>query len=288
MILFLIGVVLAIIFWGAYYFLTHRKRAAAKPPNTRVEFWIYSPAEARPNDKVFMDKMLAGNPHMKKGLPPIGTSEGLVFSDIRLHIATLKRENNSLLFKPDVFSELDANVPDGLTKKLTECKSIIVVRYISESQERNRAYIQFTTHAADAYARLAEAPLILDTEAQRFFAKDELFDTLQKDGDAVKFDLQVSVRWTEADEMGRAFTRGMAKAGLPDIEFPFQPLDQKVLALHLVEESARQCWETGELAPCSFEAYGEHFEVEFEQPRPGVPTHRGWLATLHAFRKRPI
>ncbi len=273
---------------GALWLLLHRKKLEAMPPTVRMEFWVYGNAENRPSDKEIMDQLISENPHHKKGVPPVGAAEGMTFSDVRFHLGVLKRAKNAMLFRPEIFSELDAEIPATLPALIADSPAIFVVRFISQSPERRRTYLQFLTYVAEAIAKITGAKIIWDTETQKFFTYEDLFQALDEDNEASRFDLQVVVHWTETPYEGRAFTRGMAKVGLPDIEFDHQPLDQKTLAMYLVREAARCCWNAGNLDRCDITDYGEVFEVDFSQPRVGNPTHRGWLTTLHAVRKRQI
>lgn len=284
----LFAVAFSAVIASVIYLLNKRKESSKKPPAVRIEYWIYCNAQERPQDKDLLDRMLASSPYHKRGSAPIGPAEGVFFSDIRLHIATVKREKNAMLFRPEIFVGGDSMVDSSIPKLISETNTIIIVRFVSEAAERKRGYISFVTYAAEAIAALTSANLIWDTVTEEFLTPEELAEKLKEDNDGSRFALHVAARWTETAEAGRAFTRGMGKAGLPDIELDRQPLDQKVLALTLVEESARRCWESGTLDPVEFSGFGELFLVDFSVPRPGSPTHQGWLSTLHAVRKRVI
>lgn len=271
---------------GIFWFLARRKTKSLRPPVTRVEFWVYSPTEQRPTDKQIMERLVSDNPHHKRGLPPIGAAEGLTFSDVRFHIGVVKRAKNAMLFHPEIVSELDAEIPSDLPQILEDSVSVFIVRFVADGREKNLGYLQFCVYVADTIASVTNSKLIWDTESQTFIFPKELSAALDDNPDATRFELQVVTHWTETPFEGRAFTRGMAKAGIPDVEFAGSPLDQKVLAMFLVEESARRLWQASSVEPVAFSGYGEEFEVDFSQARPGLPSHRGWLTTLHAVRKR--
>lgn len=277
---FLIPLLLFAAFCLAIWFLTRRKNSVVQPPAVRVEFWVYCTAEGRPSDKEIMARLHATS--------PLGAPEGMTLSDVRFHIGVAKRARNALLFRPEALCEADSAIPAGIADTLAEADTIYIVRFVSQGPEPKMGYLSFATYVAKTLAEMTSAQMIWDTEAQRFFVADELAQMLVDNADALRLDLQVGVRWTETTEEGRAFTRGMAKKGLPDVEFPSQPLDQRTLAMFLVEGVARQWWSAGETGVCELEDFGEVFDVEFGEPVPGAPTHRGWMSTLRAVRKRRV
>jgi hypothetical protein len=243
----------------------------------RVEYWVYSPTETRPTDQAIMESVLKGS------MPP-DHAACLTMSDVRFHIGGARRIRNPIPFRPEALAEADADFPPDLVKLVDACEAIFIVRFVSEETPQNKGALVFATRVAAAIAELARSPVVWDTESQTFFVGEDI--RRLGTADAASFDLQVGVRWSETPEEGRAFTRGMAKAGLPDVELTNQPLDQRILAMFLAEGAAKQAWEGGDLSRCEMTGYGEVFDVDFGEPHPGAPTHRGWISSLHAMRKR--
>jgi hypothetical protein len=277
----LVSLGFALLLLASVRLLASRKKTPTSPPRFRTEYWVYCNLENRPSDQDLLDATVHKNPYTK-----LGAAEGLTMSDVRFHIGFARREKNAMLFRPDIFAESDAEITHFVPDILARCTSIVMLRFISERDDARPTYLSFMIHAVDAIARMGNAPAIWDTETQRFTLTEEFHDMLRNDPSGTKFETHVTVHWSEAAEEGRAFTRGMAKRGLPDLEFDRQPLDQRTLAMFLVEESARQCWEAGTLGSCEMSDFGEVFEVDFSPPRAGTPTHRGWIASIHAVRKR--
>jgi len=279
------GAAIGLVLYLAYRLLATRREATAKAPAVWVEFWVYANADVRPSDANILKRVFGENPYRGASLGP---AEGATLSDVRFHIGFVKREKNAMVFRPDIFSEVDAEIPPHLPSSLEDTTCVVIVRFVSEERVSSRKHLQFITHVVDAIAELTDATMVWDTEAQRFWTRAEFRQRLTDHADGTRFEENVVTHWTETPFEGRAFTRGMAKVGLPDLEFDRQPVDQRTLATHLVEESARRCWQAGELAPCTFDSFGEVFEVEFGPPRAGHPTHRSWISTILAGRKRRI
>ncbi|HWP30982.1 MAG TPA: hypothetical protein VNK96_04535 [Fimbriimonadales bacterium] len=281
---FLAILFLAVVFSVLFVFLKRRK-SKHQPPLVRSEYWIYTSAENLPSDKELMERLLARNPHRKGGVP-IGAKEGLTFSDIRFHIGFAKREQNAMMFRPEILCETDAEIPSDIASVLEKTNAAIRVTFISEDTPiKDTSYLQFVTHCVDALAEITNAPLIYDVEAQKFWKREDLYNELQRNSRGDRFDLHVVIHWVETTDAGWAFTRGMAKVGLPDIEFGPVPLDHKTIALYLVEGAARECWKKPNLETMTVEGFGESFRIEFGEAIPNSKTHRSWVASMRAVRK---
>lgn len=281
--IWLIPVFFVLGFALAFVFLRTRKRKSESPPMVRVEFWIYSAKPGRPNDSDLLKRLTAENPHKRSGISPIGPPEGLTLSDIRFHIGVALKDSNRSLFRPDLMCEPDANPSPETLAGLADATTMVRVQFVSEVPTNHRGYLTFVNHAADALGAMTEAKCIFDLESQRFLLQPELFDLIDKQPDALEFDQNVVVRWVETVESGTAFTRGMAKAGLPDLIFGPVPIDLRTLASHLVEEAGRLVWQGSELGTVQISAFGETFRVSFG-PTKTADTHRGKVCELSAGR----
>lgn len=260
--------------------LARRRTTPKLPPAVRIEFWIYSPVEECPNDPEILKRVLGESPHRAS----LGKQEGLVLSDIRFHIGRVKPENNPYIFRPEALAEPDANVPENTAELLENCVALFRVTYLSEQAMDSRPALQFSWHATDAIAHLTGSRLVFDTVAQRFWPEKSLFDALQQDGDARRFDVNVVVRWKDTADESRAFTRGMTKRGLPDLEMRGVPGDHKTIALFLLEAAARRVWDEGWTDELEIEGYGETFGVRMMQPQLDEQGRR-MVVQLDAVRK---
>lgn len=275
---------LAVVFLVLFIFLRKRKRKHM-PPLVRSEYWIYTSAGNLPSDKELMERLLARNPHRIGGVP-IGAKAGLTFSDIRFHIGFARREHNAMMFRPEILCETDAEIPSDTPSVLEETNAAIRVTFVSENKPiEDTSYLQFVTHCVDALAELANAPLIYDVEAQKFWKREDLYDELQRNSRGDRFDLHVVIHWVETTDAGWAFTRGMAKVGVPDVEFGPVPLDHKTIALYLVEAAAKECWEKRNSETMTVEGFGESFRIEFGEAIPNSKTHRSWVAPMRVVRQ---
>jgi len=288
---FMLNVFLAVLFlaigFSVLFFFLKKRRGRHIPPLVRSEYWIYTSVGTLPSDKELMTRLLAENPHRKGGVP-IGAKEGLTFSDIRFHIGLAKREQNAMMFRPEILCESDAEIPSDIVPVLEKTSSVIRVTFVSEEPLRDVSYLQFVTHCVDALAEMTNAPLIYDVEAQKFWKREDLYNELQKNSRGDRFDLHVVIHWVETMDAGRAFTRGMAKVGVPDIEFGSLPLDHKTIALFLVEAAAKACWENRKLGGMEVEGFGECFRIEFGDAIPNSRTHRSWVAAMRVVRQMKI
>lgn len=282
-----IAVLALIAIMAASAILLKRRAKSSPPPMARVEYWIYTNAETPPDEATILDRILAKNPHSKKG-PPVGTKEGILFSDVRFHIGALRRRGNALLFRPDLLCDSDSSPPDWFAQAVEDATLLIKVLFVSEEPVQARHFLQLVVHCADAIADLTKATAIYETESQRFMKPSELYRLLDLDSDGARFDLHVDVRWDEVEEGGVAFTRGMATGGLPDIKMERVPDDHRTLATFLVEESARAAWDRSAIEPLEINGFGEQFIVEFSEPMTGAKTHRNRVVALKASRRIPL
>jgi hypothetical protein len=274
----LLALIVAAVLFG--FWLARRRATPKLPPAVRIEFWVYSPVEERPSDAEILKHVLGENPHRAS----LGKQEGLVLSDIRFHIGRVMPENNPYIFRPEALADPDANVPSNTVSLLDNCVALFRVTYLSEQPMDSKPALQFSWHTADAIAHLTGSRLVFDTVAQRFWPEKAMFEALQQDGDAKRFEINVVVRWKDSAEDGLAFTRGMTKKGLPDLEMRGVPGDHKTIALFLLEAAARKIWEEGWADELDIEGYGETFGVKVMQPVPDEQGRR-MVAQLEAVRK---
>ncbi|MBL8049576.1 MAG: hypothetical protein JNJ45_12940 [Chthonomonas sp.] len=216
-----------------------QRRALAKQI-FRCEWWIYSQQPKLPDGTAIMDRMIAGNPHNRRGFAPIGAREGLIFSDVRLHVRLALRAKNPHLFRPDLLADHPAGVTRESLKHLSEQTSAVIVRYVGKGALTDHRHIPFMAHLADAYASLMESPVIFDVVTECMSTQAEFFAALDARPQVDQPEQLVRVGFFPETAGGRVRTFGLVKLGLPEWETAALPLDQEVIATAAVEAAMEQ------------------------------------------------
>jgi hypothetical protein len=237
-----------------------------------TEYWIYIEGDALPGQDKILDRMVAKNPYAQKGRLPIGPAEGIILSDVRLHIALMLRSKNAHIFRPDILESVD--VSKEQLDRMAAANAVAKVRFVSEEPLKDKRHIQFLVHAADAVADLSGSKLIYDCIQRRLFSKLELEEALKEDPDATRASLNVRTEWHETFEHCWAETYGMRKLGLAELKSSPMERDEKVLVLQLMDEAVEQLWSAGEMEPeLEVEAFDDSFHIYFGEPEQGhTPT----------------
>jgi hypothetical protein len=263
--------------------LSYRKLVGKRVPGYLAvcEYWVFTKHENLPKQEAIMDRMISSNPHNQKGRPCIGAREGLLFTDIRLHIALAKRARNPLVFRPDLFLE-DAVPSKDALERLAQAKSLIKVRYMSEAVLKDTRHLQFMPHLADAMSDLAEGLIVYDVVCEQIYAAEDFRALLEKNNNAERPDIHVRVVWhLDQDGSGTAATKGLRKVGLAELRTdPVEP-DQEVLVTGLLHRAAHQLVRAPSTeGPLEFEEFGdtfilERFTVKGEHTRVAIKRRRG-------------
>lgn len=245
------------------YFLTRRR---TKPPRYLAfsELWVFLPDVQMPVQDAVMTRMLVENPFSRRGQSPVGHAEGLVFSDIRLHIALALRSKNSTTFRPDVLLN-HAEPGADIAQDLAAAQSFVKLRYVSEEPLKNRVHLQFLNHAAAAYAALGQAKLIYDATAEKLYRRSEFESRLAAKFDVSDAESNCQVIWTREAGSDIAETRGLRKIGLPELQtFPL-PEDQRTLITQVLEIAVERLWDQTTLPESlDVEAFDDQFKLVFE------------------------
>jgi hypothetical protein len=267
---FLVGLLLGFGAALAYYLISRRAKAAS-PYLATAEYWVFLPSDRMPEQDAVMTRMVAQNPFSRRGRSPIGHAEGLLFSDIRLHIALVLRRKNAHVFRPDLFdSHIEAD--DEVLTQLTRAESFVKVRYLSEEPLKNALHLQFLPHAAAAYAALGGGSLIYDQTAERLIPLDAFERDLREHFDVTLPNLHTRVLWKREGEGCRAETRGLRKVGHAELVTPPIESDERTLVGQLLEALIEQLWTTPTLPEqVELEAFEDRFRVLLE-PRRDRPT----------------
>jgi hypothetical protein len=226
-----------------------------------TEYWVYLPGEKMPLQDEVMKLVLQG--------AAIGPREGLVFSDIRLHISLVLRRKNPHIFRPDLFEEHIEPTPQILSD-LSDAHALAKIRFLSEEPLGDDRHLQLLPYLAYAYAKLGNASVIYDVGAERLMSRDDLQAMLKADKNAARPDAHLRIVWVRNGANGRAETRGLVKKGLPELVTEEMEVDEQVLVTAVLDEAARTLWEKG-VAGESLEvtSFDDVFKLLLSKPKDG-------------------
>jgi hypothetical protein len=233
-----------------------------------AEYWVYLPGDKMPSQDAMLTRMVGKNPYSQRGQSPIGQSEGIILSDIRLHIALILRSKNPHVFRPDLFDNIAIDAEQ--LAALSESHSIVKLRYISELLLSDKRHLQFLIHAADAMAEIGNSRLIYDTVAQRIFTKEELAKELAESVDATRSSLHVRTLWKGTADERHAETLGLKKMGLEELRTGPMEADEQVLIDHVLEPAIEHIWLANRVpTELEVEAFDDPFKVLFTPKKDG-------------------
>ncbi len=267
--LILLGIVAALIIT---YVVLHQKTKSNYL--ALAEYWVYLPGVQMPSQDEMMKIMIRDNPYSRRGLSPIGTSEGLVFSDVRLHAALVLRSKNPHIFRPDQFDENIKPSQESLDA-LRESKSLLKLRYASDIPLKDKRHLQFLVHAADAMAELGNGKIIFDVKARKLITREELMQVLKENFDATICSLHTDVIWKKSGRGGTVETRGLNKIGVAELKSGELELDQRVIATTVMTEAVKSLWDLGTLPETlEVKSFDDTFSILVEKVKDGMANVR--------------
>lgn len=227
-----------------------------------TEYWVYTTATKLPPQEKIMDRMISANPHNRRGYAAIGAREGMIFTDIRLHMGVALRQNNAISFRPDLF-EGDVEPSAEALALLAESEALVRVRYLSEARLPHTAHLQFMPHLADALSELMGGKVVFDHQAEVLWTAEQFHASLEQTPNAERPEAHVRVAWKQEAEGCYAQTFGLRKVGLRDLTSDVQEDDHKVLisglmmrlAFHLVRNPEDE-------GPWEFDEFGDAFTIK--------------------------
>lgn len=231
------GMVALLLLWR---FVDTRRKEQSQRHLTVAEFWVFLPVAEMPEQDQVMDAVLHHPGPRRTLAEPAGPPEGLVMSDIRLHIALVSRAKNPHGFRPDLYADLWDLTPEQL-EGLHESAAFVKIRFVSEQPVGNRHYLRLTTLLADAYARLGNATVIYDVIAERMWTPSEFRGEMERTPIAHAADFHVRVTW-KADRQC-AETRGLLKIGHPELRSAEASADHETLLRGLFAQAIPLVWE---------------------------------------------
>lgn len=248
---FLLGCAIGIAL--GYLFVRYRQ---SKPEKylSMTEYWVYLPGEKLPPQDEVMSLLLQGN-------SPVGPGEGLLLSDIRLHVALVLRSKNAHVFRPDLFDEHIEPTADVL-RGLAECQSIAKIRYISEIELPNDSHLQLLPYLAYAYAKLGDGKVVYDCTAEKLLTVSQLAEMLKLDRNARRPDVHLQTIWRTTENGGRAETRGLVKKGIPELVTADVAVDERLLVTALLSDAAERLWNKGKTETMiELESFSDRFQM---------------------------
>lgn len=261
------------------YFFNRRRAAKVVRLITQAEYWVYIPGDKLPDQEAVMTRMFNQNPHGKPGQSPIGPREGLLFSDIRLHVAVVSRSKNPHVFRPDLFSETEADA-EALAA-LSSAQSMVKLRYLSEIPLADDRHLRFLPHLADAYAYVGNGVLIYDAMAEQLMQPSELYQLLHENPTVEDPQNHFRIVWHREAEGAYASTKGLVKMGLPEMKSAMARADNQLLIMEVLREVASQAWTNGFSDEFRVNCFGDEF-IALAQPGQGTPR------TMHIQRVRTV
>lgn len=265
MIPFIIAVALGALL--GFYF-TRRRNVDGGRIITQAEFWVYLPGTELPEQDAVMTRLITQNPHGKPGQSPIGPKEGMLFSDIRLHVALVLRTKNPHVFRPDLFSDAEADTQ--ALSALSSAQSMIKIRYVSEEPLADDRHMRFLPHLADAYAFVGDAVLIYDAMAEQILKPAEFYQMLNENPTISDPELHFRVVWHRDGEAAYATTKGLIKKGLPEITSAMARPDNQLLITEVIRAVGEKVWRDGFSEEVRVECFGDEFVAQ-AQPGKGTP-----------------
>jgi len=244
-------------------------KTSSPPYLAASEYWVFIDEPRAPKQDDVMERMIQGSPYARSGPAPIGPREGLLWSDIRFHMALVLREKNAHAFRPDLFGPHIELSSEHLSA-LAESKALVKLSYISEQTLPDNRHLQFLVYAAESVAALSGARVIFDHVAERLMLSPELQKSLEENSDGARKELHLHTVWRTCPAGGTAETRGLRKIGFPELVTPETMNEHRCLAKQILELAADRIWDERTLPPrMVVDHLGDRFHVVTEFARKG-------------------
>lgn len=234
----LVAIAIVVIIAGI---LVWRRSRRPIPIPVHIEYWVYLPSKETPSQEAVMTWLIAENPFHRPGKPPIGPKEGLMLSDIRLHIGLALRSKNPFLFRPDVFAEAAGLTPEGMSA-MANAEAVVQMRFVSEQPMPDRRHLVFMPFLAAAYAALGEGEVVFDKVQARLLSKSELFGLLEQ---GISPELHLRAAWKS--DTSEVVTHGLGKVGLEEWATSLDHDDMRSVVVGIVQAGAELALESGAL-----------------------------------------
>lgn len=229
---------------------------------TLAEYWVYVEEPRVPKIELVMTRMVSENPHNRTGSPCITNREGLLFTDLRLHMSAVLRSKNPHAFRPDLFSVATEPSAEVLAR-LAESPGFLKCRYQSLAPLRDQRHLTFLPHMADAFSDMAKGLVIYDPISEELMTREQFKERIAQAKNLESPLFHLRLVWQRAEEGWQAATRGLLKVGREEWVSAPQEQDQEVLILGLFTRAAHQVFRKPETPwPLEFEEYGDNFILQ--------------------------
>ncbi len=256
-----IGIVIGMVI--GYLIINYRHQRQTSKYLASTEYWVYLPDEKLPPQEEVMKLVLGGN-------SPIGPEEGLLLSDIRLHIGLVLRNRNPHVFRPDLFEDHLEPTAEILAL-MGQSRSLAKVRYLSEVRLKSDAHLQLLPYLVYAYCKLSKAQAIYDVSAEKLLTVEDLLSNLKADKDARRSEMHLNIIWRHTQDGGRVETRGLKKKGMPELVTNEVDSDQRLLVTNLMYEASRDLWNLSHFPEqVEVESYDDKFRLILSPPKNGL------------------
>ncbi|MBX3118684.1 MAG: hypothetical protein KF784_06435 [Fimbriimonadaceae bacterium] len=234
-----------------------------------IEYWVYVQGDKIPPQDLLTGRILRSSPFKVDGHPACGPPEGLLFSDIRLHMAMVLKAKNPHLFRPDLFDR-HVEPTAAVLEALSNASALVKLRYLSAVKLADERHLRFLPHLAEAAAYFGKSEVIFDSISEKLIGIAEFREQLAERPDTANPDFHLRTIWVEEEEGGHVETRGLMKVGFPELRTHAAPSDHRVVILDVVAEAAAKLWKETTLPDqIDVEAFGDEFVVQLEPKSKG-------------------
>jgi hypothetical protein len=230
---------------------------------TRIELWIYVPEVAKIDQTKFIDRMVGANPMMRRGQPPIGAKEGMLFTDVRFILGNALRSKNAQWFRPDLFEDW-VEVDEGAIEQVAASQAFIRLAYLSKKPLDDRRHLRFMAHAAAAMGDLHGGLAVYDSEKRQLSTFHAYREKLEMDpisgSESAAF--HVRAHHSEDNRTREYRSLGLHKIGHHDLLMMGFPVDEQLMVEHGMEAAIQAVWNDGSLPDeLDFEYLGQKGRV---------------------------
>jgi hypothetical protein len=234
-----------------------------------AEVRLYAEDFGLPSQDDVMKRLLAADTRERHGLRPLQSAEGLVLSDVRLRISWASRDRNPKLFDP---ARLTAEGVSEHIPELARARGVVILRYVSPTPVPGQTHLSFLVHAAEAYATLADAHVLLDVQRDRMMTVDEFLASARETPDLAGAQMHIDVTAQDDDDALVVKTKGLEKVGHADLVAMTSDRDFRTILTLLLEQAVDRLWKLDAMPrELDIEAFGDHFLLRFI-PRRNQPT----------------
>lgn len=254
--IFFIGLIIGALV--GYVVISLRKKRRPKI-SSHAEYWIYLPGSRLPHTERIMMNMVGENPYGQ-----LSHREGLVFSDVRLHVGLALRKRNPHVFRPDLLEyEVEPNAE--VLNSLSQAQSMARISFGSDEPLADTRHLTFLPHMAAAIADLADGLAIFDTVMEKIWTVDEFRDRL-KDAELEAPAFHVRSHWQQTPEGCCIGTKGLRKLGRAEWRTGWVECDQEMLLTRLMDRAHEPLWQGEETV--ELEEFGDTFILEAAEDQP--------------------